>query len=374
MKRLTRCTLGALLAGLLWLGLGQGTAWGAGLLPGLATAQWVAYLPPGNAITDGRALLRYSLPIDSPDLRKVQGELEGLSQWLRSNRWGPLQGELSKVQKTLSRRRERILAAVPEADRDRAATLLEDLTAAFPAMFTAIENRDKDGVRATRSVLLDYIGDLEALMVEGFPFEVPEEYATLPQLRGRATVRFNTTQGPVTAVIDGYSAPVTAGNFVDLVQRGFYNHMPFIRAEDNYVLQTGDPVGSEEGFIDPKTGEYRTIPLEIMVKGDAKPVYGATLEELGRYLEEPVLPFSAYGTLGMARPETEPNGGSSQFFFFLFEPELTPAGLNLLDGRYAVFGYVVAGQDALGKLRQGDEIESAEVIAGAENLVQPTGV
>ncbi len=49
------------------------------------------------------------------------------------------------------------------------------------------------------------------------------------------------------------------------------------------------------------------------------------------------MPFSAYGTVAMARPEAENDGGSSQFFFFLFQPELTPAGLNLLDGRYTVF-------------------------------------
>ncbi|MGF1459910.1 MAG: peptidylprolyl isomerase, partial [Leptolyngbyaceae cyanobacterium] len=44
----------------------------------------VAYLPPGNAITDGKALLRYALPIDNEDIRKVQEDLEGLSKWLRS--------------------------------------------------------------------------------------------------------------------------------------------------------------------------------------------------------------------------------------------------------------------------------------------------
>jgi peptidylprolyl isomerase len=73
----------------------------------------------------------------------------------------------------------------------------------------------------------------------------------------------------------------------------------------------------------------------------------------------------------MARPGTDPNGGSSQFFFFLFEPELTPAGLNLLDGRYTVFGYLVEGKDVLGKLKEGDVIQSAKVVKGAENLVQP---
>lgn len=32
-------------------------------------------------------------------------------------------------------------------------------------------------------------------------------------------------RGSMTIVIDGYSAPITAGNFLDLVNRGFYNGM-----------------------------------------------------------------------------------------------------------------------------------------------------
>jgi cyclophilin family peptidyl-prolyl cis-trans isomerase len=35
------------------------------------------------------------------------------------------------------------------------------------------------------------------------------------------------------------------------------------------------------------------------------------------------------------------------------ESELTPSGANLLDGRYAVFGYVVEGQDLLTQLQVG---------------------
>jgi hypothetical protein len=38
-------------------------------------------------------------------------------------------------------------------------------------------------------------------------------------------------------------------------------------------------------------------------------------------------------------------------FFLLKESELTPSGANLLDGRYAVFGYVTEGQDALGYMK-----------------------
>lgn len=55
--------------------------------------------------------------------------------------------------------------------------------------------------------------------------------------------------------------------------------------------------------------------------------------------------------LACARPETglfdaHPQG-SSQVFFLLKESELTPSGANLLDGRYAVFGYITEGQDLL---------------------------
>lgn len=344
----------------------NGTVEAAPLAPAL-----VAYLPPGNAITDGRALLRYSLPIDNKDIRTVQADLEGLSEWLRSKRWGPVKRDITRVKRFLGRRRQQILAGVPESLQPEAAAYLDEIRAGLEPMLEAAASRDREALWLQRADLLTKVNAIEEMMVTGFPFEVPAEYSDLPQLQGRATVEFETTKGPLQAIVDGYSAPVTAGNFIDLVQRGFYDNMPFIRAEDNYVLQTGDPEGPEVGFIDPATNQYRAIPLEILVKGDSEPVYGATLEELGRYLEDPVLPFSAFGTLGMARPESELNGASSQFFFFLFEAEMTPAGLNLLDGRYAVFGYVIDGKEVLDTLGRGDRIRSARVVNGLENLVEP---
>ncbi len=332
----------------------------------------VAYLPPGNAVTDGRALLRYSLPIDNKDIRTVQKDLEGLSEWLRSKRWGPVIRDANKVSKLLGRRRDAILADVRPDSQELAGEYLDDIRAGMDVIVEGAKAKNRETVWTQRGSLLEKVGAIEAMMVEAFPFEVPEEYSSLPQLKGRATVEFETNKGKMVAVIDGYSAPVTGGNFVDLVQRGFYNDMPFIRAEDNYVLQTGDPVGPEEGFIDSVTGEYRAVPLEILVKGDEVPTYGATLEELGRFLEDPVLPFSAFGVMGFARPAVDVNGGSSQFFFFLFEPEMTPAGLNLLDGRFAVFGCVVENKELLEELKQGDRIISAKVLDGLENLVEPT--
>ncbi|MEO0540624.1 MAG: peptidylprolyl isomerase [Cyanobacteria bacterium P01_A01_bin.105] len=329
------------------------------------------YLPPGNAITNGKALLRYSLPIDNPEIRQVQQTLEGLSEWLRSKRWGPVKRDIKKVKRTLDRKGDQILAAVVPAGKTAAKAQLATLRTDLEAMEVALQDRDREAIWILRDQMLDRVGEIETAMVKGFPYEVEGTYASAPLLKGRAAIEVTTTQGPLTVVVDGYSAPVTAGNFVDLVQRGFYDGLPFIRAEDFYVLQTGDPEGPEEGFIDPKTKAYRSVPLEILVKGDTEPTYGETLEALGRYMDDPVLPFSAYGTVAMARPEEDPNGGSSQFFFFLFEPELTPAGLNLLDGRYSVFGYVTDGKDVLGQIKQGDRIQSAQVVSGLENFIAP---
>jgi peptidylprolyl isomerase len=70
------------------------------------------------------------------------------------------------------------------------------------------------------------------------------------------------------------------------------------------------------------------------------PSYGETLEEQGRFQSKTVLPFNAYGTLAWAHPAEDVNGGADSFFALKFDPIYTPAGLNTLDGQYAVFGCV----------------------------------
>ena len=84
-----------------------------------------------------------------------------------------------------------------------------------------------------------------------------------------------------------------------------------------------------------------------------------------------VLPFQSYGALGMARTEDDDNSASSQWFWLLFDSDLTPAGKNLLDGSYANFGYTVEGADFLKDVKEGDVIVSAKVLTGMDNLVQP---
>jgi len=250
--------------------------------------------------------------------------------------------------------------------------LLDQLEDQLQVLAAAAEQQERDPFLAARRDALATIGDAEDLLVGPFPFEIPAEFAGLPRLLGRATVQLTTTKGDLTAVVDGYNAPLTAGAFVDLVQRGFYDGLPFIRAEDFYVLQTGDPAGPEDGFIDPNTKSERRVPLEIKVPGQPAPFYNETFEDLGLFKAAPELPFSTKGTLGWAHSDEVLDDGSSQFFLFLFEPELTPAGLNLIDGRYAAFGYVVDGFDVLEELTADDGIVKARVLAGGDNL-QPHG-
>ncbi|WP_353932086.1 peptidylprolyl isomerase [Okeanomitos corallinicola TIOX110] len=345
------------------------------ILVGITTFAWTpssyAALPAGNAITDGKALLRYALPIDNKPVRKLQGSLEDIANQLRANkRWGAVSRDLKQASRILDQP-SKILASVPEERQEQAEAWITELKSGIAELQEIVNNKQKDPILEGRAKLLKTVSLLEESMVKGFPFEVPDEYSNLPQLKGRATIAIKTNKGDLAVVVDGYSAPVTAGNFVDLVQRGFYDGLEFTRSEESYVLQTGDPPGKEVGFIDPKTGEYRAIPLEILAEGDKEPTYGITLEQAGRYLDMPVLPFSSFGALAMARPESDVDGGSSQVFFFLFEPELTPAGRNLLDGRYSVFGYLIEGRDILDTLKAGDKIESATVIQGMENLIQP---
>lgn len=331
-----------------------------------------AILAQGDAVTDPRAILQYSLPIDNKPVRKLQKSLEDISNQLRGKRWKNISKDLRDANSVLGYGRDKLLASIPEERQPQAEELIDGLSVGVEEIKEIIDTKDREATYIKRRELLNLVGELEELMVVGYPFEVPEEYSYLPQLLGRATVAMETNKGDLTVVIDGYSAPINGGNFVDLVKRGFYDGLDFNRAEDFYILQAGDPPGAAEGFIDPKTNEYRAIPIEVLVKGDELPVYEETLEELGRYLDVPAIPFNSYGAMALARPADDPNGGSSQFFFFKFDTEITPPGYNLMDGRYSVFGYLVEGKEVLEELTAGDKIISAKVIDGIENLKEPS--
>ncbi|MCX5936319.1 MAG: peptidylprolyl isomerase [Pseudanabaena sp. LacPavin_0818_WC45_MAG_42_6] len=329
-----------------------------------AIAPSIAALPTKSAIKDPRVILRNALPIDSEVLRDVQRTLEQMPRQANLKRWSNLKRDIDTISKTLSQNQSQLIAEVSSDHQGLVTEHLSSLTTALVPLQEAIAVKDRNSVKALSERALDYVGLVESDFIQAFPFEVPAQYAQLPQLKGRALVEISTEKGSATITVDGYNAPVNAGQFVDLVQKGFYDGLTFTRADENYYLQTGDPDGAADGYIDPKTKKYRTVPDQKV------PTYGKTFEEQGLSGTLPVLPFAAFGTVAMAHPNDDANAGSSQFFIYLFESELTPAGLNLLDGNYTVFGYVTDGKETLDKLRLGDKILSARVISGAENLIK----
>lgn len=335
-------------------------------------AALIAALPSTTAIKDARILLRQALPIDNALIRDIQLTLEKFPRQANLKRWGNMSSDVDKIVQTLTQQSDKLLSSVVPAQKETAIATLSDLSKTLVPLQEAIAAKDRNSIKPLSEKSLDYVGLLESQMVQSFPFQVPDAYANLPQLKGRAIVEMETEKGSVTMLLDGFSAPVNAGQFVDLVQQGFYNGLVFNRADDNYFLQAGDPVGDADGYVDRKTGKVRTVPIEVRVPSKKEPVYGKPLAEAGFDRVTPVLPFSAYGTVAMAHPANDPNGGSSQFFIYLFESDLTPAGLNLIDGNYTVFGYVTEGEETLRKLKLGDKITSARVIAGLGNLVPPS--
>lgn len=347
---------------------------------------------------DPQSLLRNGLPVNGKigsatrklEVRQLQSAVELLGDDLKVKRINAAKGDVSKASQIVNAQAKVIAGGNSEVAKilDEVKTTLDTilpLIADSGAAGSPQERDSLDKAGAAQQKCASLIGAAEARLVPaGFKYtNAPPEFKDVPRLDTRARVRFtfrkadkadtffvngkSYKQAMVEMVVDGYTTPLTSGNFVDLVKKGFYDGMA-IQRSDGFVVQTGDPDGPDGPLIgygqdgDPKK-EPRRVPLELFVDGDKAPTYGETTEEGSRGGVATVLPFQAYGALGMARDEYEADSASSQFFWLLFDSDLTPAGKNLLDGRYANFGYSVAGEDFLGAIQEGDVIEKATVLA-----------
>jgi peptidyl-prolyl cis-trans isomerase B (cyclophilin B) len=196
--------------------------------------------------------------------------------------------------------------------------------------------------------------------------------AASPCLQGNAIVQFETSKGAVRLQLDGQAAPLTAGNFVDLVKRGVYNNTIFhrvVREPAPFVVQGGDPQSADPkvpvnqlgtgSFVDPASGEARLIPLEIGLRSEPQPRYGATVTTPG--ISDQLRLSHQRGALAMAR-SSDPDSASAQFYIAL-------QALPELDGSYAVFGRVISGMDVVDRLQQGDRLVRATLVEGGK-LVQ----
>lgn len=132
-------------------------------------------------------------------------------------------------------------------------------------------------------------------------------------------VKFVTTKGDIVVELDRIKAPLTVANFLQYVQAGSYNDTIFHRIIPGFVVQGG---GYDEEF-------------------SAKTMFEPIFNESGNGL------LNNYGTIAMARTN-DPHSATRQFYFNVNDNEsLNPSSRGW---GYAVFGWVVGGEDVLEKL------------------------
>lgn len=130
-------------------------------------------------------------------------------------------------------------------------------------------------------------------------------------------VELMTTKGPIIVELFENEAPDTVGNFIHLVESGFYTDVIFHRVIARFMAQTGLVTFSSNGYS---------------MKQPGYSIYDET--KGGRSH------FSGY--LSMAKTD-QPNSGGGQFFI-TYEPTV------FLDGRHTVFGRVIQGMENAGRL------------------------
>ena len=129
-----------------------------------------------------------------------------------------------------------------------------------------------------------------------------------------ANAKFKTNMGDFNVFLDTEKAPVTAGNFIELSKKGYYNGLTFHRVIEGFMIQGGCPEGTGMG------GPGYRIQDEF----------------------HPELRNDKF-TLSMAN--AGPNTGGSQFFINVQDN-------GYLDNRHAVFGHVTEGTDIIMKISQ----------------------
>ncbi|CAM9472366.1 unnamed protein product, partial [Chrysoparadoxa australica] len=306
---------------------------------------------------DAASLLRYGLPIKCPAVRNLQQAIENVKLDILIKNWSRAASDAQGAASIAKSKKDEILKAVRADSKEHGAALLAEIVdGVLPLQKilgedqgrgSVLERAKLDEAYKAQDVLANKVGDLEELMVpagysEKVEANIPSEFDDLPRLLGRATVemvfekpgkaKFDVegelyNQAKLVMILDGYTAPVTCGCVIDLIEKGFYNKLPITR-NDGFVVQVrraavcslGDPNPNDEsanhGYQD------RIVPLEIAVSGDEFSTYSVTTEDDGRGYASTKLPFQAYGALGMARSEFEADSASSQVNPY---PDLNPS-------------------------------------------------
>ncbi|WZY95431.1 hypothetical protein YC2023_067760 [Brassica napus] len=316
-------------------------------------------------------------------MRDIRASLEDISYLLRIPQrkpYGTMESNVKKALKVAIDDKDSILASIPADLRDKGSELyasLVDGKGGLQALIESIRYQDPDKVSIRLASSLDTVAEMELLQASGLSFLLPQQYLNYPRLAGRGTVEI-TIEKPdgstfqaeaggdqrksatIQVVIDGYSAPLTAGNFAKLVTSGAYDGTKLNTVNQAVITEDGS------GKVDSVS-----VPLEVMPSGQFEPLYRTPLSVQDGEL--PVLPLSVYGAVAMAHSEnSEEYSSPYQFFFYLYDKRNSGlGGLSFDEGQFSVFGYTTAGRDILGQIKTGDIIKSAKLIEGQDRLILP---
>lgn len=143
----------------------------------------------------------------------------------------------------------------------------------------------------------------------------------------------STSKGDIKLELFAEEAPATVANFVNLVNRGYYDNLTFHRVIPDFMIQGGCPQGTGTGGPGYRFGDECS----------------------------PTRRHDAPGKLSMANAGPGTNG--SQFF-------ITHIPTPWLDGKHTVFGAVVdsSDQDVVDAIVVGDTITGV-VVSGAEEVL-----
>ena len=144
-------------------------------------------------------------------------------------------------------------------------------------------------------------------------------------------ITMKTNKGEINATLFASKVPLTVANFLNLASQNYYDGIKFHRVISNFMIQGGDPTGT----------------------GAGGPGYNFE-DEFVRDLRH-----SKGGIFSMANAGPGTNG--SQFF-------ITHSPQPHLDRNHSVFGEVTDDLKVVNSIRQGDLIESIEILDPTDEL------
>jgi peptidyl-prolyl cis-trans isomerase B (cyclophilin B) len=149
------------------------------------------------------------------------------------------------------------------------------------------------------------------------------------------SVVMSTTKGDINLRLFPDKAPITVANFVNLIQKKFYDGLKFHRVIPNFMIQGGCPQGT----------------------GTGGPGYRFQ-DEVNNGLRH-----DGSGKLSMAN--AGPNTNGSQFF-------ITHVETPWLDGKHTVFGEVKSADDQkiVDSIAQGDVMNTVTVSGDTASLLE----